>query len=92
MDRKEVMTDIEWAEPPPLHTGRRSSKPNEEFVAALRANPGRWARYPGQYKRGNSAAATGSRLTAIYPDIEWTSRTEDGHGYVYGRYNPKEAE
>ena len=44
------MNEIEWAEPPSPKGGGKY----EPFAAELRANPGRWAKWPHEYPNPTS--------------------------------------
>jgi hypothetical protein len=53
------------------------------FVEQLRANPGRWGRYPHEYPNGGATSARTSAKRS-YPDIEWEKRGD----HIWGRFNP----
>lgn len=75
------MTDIIWKDPPPPNRGGTVLGKTAKFVAALRANPGRWALY-------RSAKTCGTVVyRRQYPGTEWTTRRrEDGRYDVYARW------
>ncbi len=65
-----------WEDPPDL-----PFKFREEWAAGLRANPGRWARYPREVA---SSASTVQHLRGKFPDCVFISV----RGVVYGKYDP----
>ena len=75
------MIDIVWEDPPPpAVTGPKSM--SKEFVAALEANPGRWARWGTEF----TTSAGVVRLRREYPHIEWVTRKVDGKVHAYARF------
>lgn len=76
------MIDIVWEDPPPQAASGPKSR-SAAFVAELEKNPGRWAKWGGEFT--HQAAA--SRLKKKYPHIEWTSRTIDGKVHIYACFN-----
>lgn len=74
-----VPEEMTWEEPPP--SGRAKRRKCEQWVAALRENPERWARLR-TYKNASSVSASRHRLLTLYPDCEFIQR-----GLVlYGRH------
>ena len=74
---------VQWEDPPSRRWGRKAQY--AWFYDALKANPGRWARYPGNVQ-GTSIASYRSRFS----DFEWVVRTVDGESRVFVRYCPEE--
>ncbi len=77
---------IVWEDPPKKRRGGRHRLIDEETLALLRKNPGRWGRLL-VYVRPNSAYQTQQRLTSFYraDGFEFTTRTAAGITAVYGR-------
>lgn len=71
--------EIVWADELPPQTGR----PLLEFAERLRANPGKWGRYPHEYVKGGASSAQ-ANAAANYPHIEWERRGN----FIWGRYKP----
>lgn len=76
------MADIEWAEPPPPKAGPHSSVFTEQVLAALRANPGKWALIKRDHPNAQSAADYPKR----HPEFETTARGSNKHFDIYARY------
>ena len=75
------MNDVIWEDPP--MSGVRGRY--DAFFAELRANPGRWGRYPGGpvSPRNTSLAAA---LRKRNPDLEVVIRTTvDGEKFLFAR-------
>lgn len=69
--------EIEWENPPDeALLSQRDYK--EQFVNALRLNPGNWA----VYKRGIRQRGTKMSLIKRYPDISWKSALDDDGTYT----------
>ena len=82
------MSAVLWEEPPPM--GRHGRKPGHvaEFVEQLKANPGRWARFPD----GTKSATAGGTYTARYPGTKWTTRKlEDGTIGLWAKWIEEDA-
>jgi len=69
--------EIEW-ENPPTEALMSPREYNEQFIAALRCNPGNWA----VYKRGVRQRATKMSMIKRYPDISWKSALEEDGTYT----------
>jgi len=72
--------EMEWSEPPPDRKYGDGDVP-DQFVAELRRNPGRWARWPKPIKHHAQAGYWRTK----YPDIEWVARKVDGTISVWAR-------
>lgn len=89
-----MSAEVEWADPPP--DPRRSSsaegKRYTEFAGTLKANPGRWARFPYDYSDGGACVAQqkikNGRAEYWRPagSFEATTRQIDGRRVVFVRY------
>lgn len=75
---------IEWAEPPAVSRGRAVGHGyTQAFVAALKAHPGEWARYP----RSVAGPVASGQYAKQHPGTEWTGRKrEDGRRDLYARW------
>jgi len=71
---------MEWSEPPPEKYAADANFMGQ-FVAELRRNPGRWARWP---KTVKYHAQVGYMRTK-FPDTEWVARKVDGTINVWAR-------
>lgn len=76
------MIEIEWRDPPPVNTwaGRAPSR-RQQFIAALKEQPGRWAYY------GAMSISASREIMKAIPQIEATHRRrDDGKFEVYCRW------
>lgn len=68
---------IVWEEPPPQPRSDRGAV--REFVDALKANPGKWAKYPRDFSNPSTAYQNQRR----YPGSDWSSRSNSDGTYTY---------
>jgi hypothetical protein len=76
--------------------GREVGRRNQliEFADALRANPGRWGKYPRTHRNPKSAYSAASAINhdkfqaLSGPEFEATARKENGVVSVYVRFTP----
>ena len=87
-----MSVEVVWEEPPvgPARSGGRFSL---AFAKELRANPGRWAKWPTPYTSPGSAAQLAGRIksgigAAWEPKgtFEACVRTADGASFVFARF------
>ena len=77
------MSSIEWAEPPASGSNRTGTVFTAEVVAALRANPGRWA----LVKKSHRGRAVAALFAKRHPEFEATTRKQPGGMFdIYARY------
>lgn len=94
------MTDVQWEEPPEDSAPRRRGIVTPEFLAELRANPGKWARVDNSWdKRGaamsyaNSVRNGHNTTWGDTDSLHWDFRVgphpdQDGKHAVWVRWNP----
>lgn len=58
-------TPVTWTDPPPAKAGRRATVFTPDVLAALRANPGRWALVKATTRKAGKNA-DGRRIYDIY--------------------------
>lgn len=79
--------DIQFIDEPPK---KRNGRPSvwDSRLAALKVNPGQWARFGGYSHVSNASSVVREALRrrANVGMFEFTCRTEDGGGVAYVRY------
>jgi hypothetical protein len=79
------VTEYELFDDPPPSNGARASSWRNDFVAFLKAHPGKWAEAPRTYDVHTSAASTAA--TWLKKDgCEAVTRTIDNRRLVYARW------
>lgn len=77
---------IEWEEPPTAVLARLGRGRYEEFAAALREHPGRWAVLPGEQRTDKGGKATAQNLRGGkmrgFPKGEFEALSADGKVWV----------
>jgi hypothetical protein len=76
--------ELEFVDEPPQTVNSRWRRDGiaQQFAEALKANPGKWARYPGSIKSTSSLSV----YRRNFPDLEWAGRKNaDGRCDVYAR-------
>jgi hypothetical protein len=63
------MSDIVWQDPPP-RTRHQNAGRTQLFVEAWKAQPGRWALYPGTF----SSASAGGSYKVAFPGTDMYAR------------------
>lgn len=81
------MTNIVWEDPQQTPRAPRTSK-HDEFAAALRRRPGKWAVFAEATSNSTASAINKGKLTAFRPAgaYEATGRTVEGGFKVWVRY------
>ncbi len=82
-----MAAEMVWETPPPSRApGRDGGVNRSEFVAALRARPGEWARYPTTFRTPQNGANAAGSARIKFPGTEWVSRKIDSDCIVFGRW------